>query len=56
MDEYKDDHLAGDKRSKKPWTVKKLPIKGGNVLRAAVLSENDHHNPEWVQVEGKIDS
>lgn len=55
MNGQEDDALADDKPVRKPWTVKKLPIKGGSVLRSAILSENDHHTPEWVQVEGQID-
>lgn len=52
MDDRQNDDLVDDEPVKKRWTVKKLPIKGGHVLRSAMLSENDHHTPQWVMVEG----
>lgn len=56
MDGSHNDNLADEPPAKKRWTVKKLPIKGGHVLRSAMLSENDRHTPQWVQVEGEVES
>jgi hypothetical protein len=55
LDDEKDAPLADDEKAKQSWTVKKLPIKGGNVLRSAMLTRDDRHNPEWVQIEGQIE-
>jgi len=41
---------------KKRWVVQKLPIKGGNVLRSAILSECYFRTPDWVQNEGEVEA
>jgi hypothetical protein len=55
MDDQGNRHL-GDGPPKRKWVVQKLPIKGGTVLRAAVLQNNHWRTPDWVQVEGDIES
>jgi hypothetical protein len=45
-----------DEHPKKNWVVQKLPIKGGNVLRSAMLTEEYWRKPDWVQIEGEIKS
>lgn len=56
MDEKDYDALAGNNPRKQKWVVQKLPIKGGNVLRSAMLLDGCKNVPDWVQVEGVIKS
>jgi len=44
--------VLDDKNGKKRWIVQKLPIKGGTVLRSAMLTEDCKNVPDWVQIEG----
>jgi len=45
---------AAQEPIKKEWVVQKLPIKGGTVLRSAMLIEMYVHKIEWVQTEGTV--
>jgi hypothetical protein len=46
----------GEEPPKKVWVVQKLPIKGGNVLRSAILQSECFRIPDWVHVEGLVKS
>lgn len=54
MDDRNDFYLADEEPVKKRWVIQKLPIKGGSVLRSAMLSELYLKTPEWVQLDGEI--
>lgn len=56
MDDRDDIDLADDPPKKRKYRVQKLPIKGGSVLRGAVLSNEHKHTPEWVQEDGEIEA
>lgn len=45
-----------DGPARREWVVHKFPIKGGNVLRAAMLTELFFKPVTWSQIEGKIKS
>lgn len=44
--------LLQEEPTKKEWVVQKLPIKGGHVLRSAMLTELHVKQLPWVQIEG----
>lgn len=55
MDDRQNSDLENEPQKRK-WIVQKLPIKGGNVLRSAMLTEEYWRKPDWVQIEGEIKS
>lgn len=56
MDDKHDFDPRYDGPARREWVVHKFPIKGGTVLRAAILTELYFKPVTWSQIEGKIKS
>ena len=54
--QYHNDNSRYDGPPKKEWVVQRFPIKGGGLIRSAMVVEQFYRPITWATVEGHVDA